>query len=72
MSFKKRFLAGSLAAVMTLGMATGCTTVRKSDLSDDYSTVVAATYGDENIYLDEVNYYLRNSQLTYEYFGAMY
>lgn len=72
MSFKKRFLAGSLAAVLTLGMATGCTTVRKSDLSDDYSTVVAATYGDENIYLDEVNYYLRNSQLMYEYYGAMY
>lgn len=72
MSFKKRFLAGSLAAVMTLGMVTGCTTVRKSDLSDDYSTVVAAAYGDENIYLDEVNYYLRNGQLTYEYFGAMY
>ncbi|MDY4969548.1 MAG: hypothetical protein SO101_04735 [Lachnospiraceae bacterium] len=72
MSFKKRFLAGSLAAVLTLGMATGCTTVRKSDLSDDYSTVVAATYGDENIYLDEVNYYLRNSQLMYEYYGAIY
>ncbi|MGN0294620.1 MAG: hypothetical protein ACI4D3_11530 [Lachnospiraceae bacterium] len=72
MSFKKRFLAGSLAAVMTLGMVTGCTTVRKSDLSDDYSTVVAATYGDENIYLDEVNYYLRNSQLMYEYYGALY
>lgn len=72
MSFKKRFLAGSLAAVLTLGMITGCTTVRKSDLSDDYSTVVAATYGDENIYLDEVNYYLRNSQLMYEYYGAMY
>lgn len=72
MSFTKRFLAGSLAAVLTLGMATGCTTVRKSDLSDDYSTVVAATYGDENIYLDEVNYYLRNSQLMYEYYGAIY
>ena len=72
MSFKKRFLAGSLAAVLTLGMATGCTTVRKSDLSDDYSTVVAAAYGDEDIYLDEVNYYLRNSQLMYEYYGSMY
>jgi foldase protein PrsA len=72
MSFKKRVLAASLAAVMTLGMTTGCTTVRKSDLSDDLSTVVAATYGDEKIYLDEVNYYLRNSQLSYEYFGTMY
>lgn len=71
MSFKKRFLAGALAAVMTLGMTTGCTTVRKSDLSDDYSTVAAATYGDETIYLDEVNYYLRNRQLMYEYYYSM-
>lgn len=72
MSFKKRFLAGSLAAVLALGMATGCTTVKKSDISDDYSQVVAATYGDEEIYLDEVNYYLRNRQLMYEFYGAMY
>lgn len=72
MSFRKRFLAGSLAAVMALGMMTGCTTVRKSDLSDDYSEVVAATYGDEKIYLDEVNYYLRNKQLMYEYYSAIY
>ena len=72
MSFRRRFLAGSLAAVMTLGMMTGCNTVRRSDLSDDYSQVVAATYGDEEIYLDEVNYYLRNRQLMYEYYGAMY
>ena len=72
MSFKKRFLAGSLAAVMTLGMVTGCTSVRKSDLSDDYSEVAAATYGDETIYLDEVNYYLRNKQFMYEYYYTMY
>lgn len=71
MSFMKRFLAGSLAAVLTIGMMAGCTTVRKSDLSDDLSQVVAATYGDEKIYLDEVNYYLRNSQIMYEYYGAM-
>ena len=43
MSFRKRLLAGSLAAALTVGMTTGCTTVRKSDLSDDYSEVVAAT-----------------------------
>lgn len=72
MSFAKRFLVGSLAAVMTLGMATGCTSVRKSDLSDDYSKVAAATYGDETIYLDEVNYYLRNRQFMYEYYYTMY
>lgn len=72
MSFKKRFLASSLAAVLTLGMATGCTTVKKSDISDDYSQVVAATYGDEEIYLDEVNYYLRNRQLMYEFYSSMY
>ncbi|MDO5411687.1 MAG: SurA N-terminal domain-containing protein [Lachnospiraceae bacterium] len=72
MSFKKRFLAGSLAAVMTLGMVTGCSTVKKSDLSDDYSEVTAATYGGEKIYLDEVNFYLRNSQMMYEYYGSMY
>lgn len=72
MSFKKRVLAASLAAVMTAGMTTGCTSVRKSDLSKDYSEIVAATYGNENIYLDEVNYILRNRQQMYEYYGAMY
>lgn len=68
---KKRFLAGVVAAVMVTGVMTGCSSVKKSDMGD-YSKVVAATYGDENIYLDEVNYYLRNAQYSYEYFGSMY
>ena len=72
MSLRKRILAASLAAVMTLGMTTGCSSVKQSDLSKDYSEIAAATYGSETIYLDEVNYYLRNAQLMYEYYGAMY
>lgn len=72
MSFKKRVLAASLAAVMALGMTTGCTSVRKSDLSKDYSEVVAASYGNDNVYLDEVNYILRERQRMYEYYGAIY
>ena len=72
MSLKNRILSGSLAAAMVLGLFTGCSTVKKSDLSKDYSEIVAATYGSEKIYLDEVNYNLRNRQLMYEYYGAMY
>lgn len=72
MSLKNRILSGSLAAAMVLGLFTGCSAVKKSDLSKDYSEIVAATYGSEKIYLDEVNYNLRNRQLMYEYYGAMY
>ncbi|MBQ9387533.1 MAG: hypothetical protein IJU01_02600 [Lachnospiraceae bacterium] len=32
----------------------------------DYKTVVAATYGDEEIMLDEVNYFLRKEQWSFE------
>ena len=72
MSSMKRALVGSLAAVMMLGSLTACGGVKKSELSDDYSKVVAATYGNENIYLDEVNFILRDRQYMYEYYSAMY
>lgn len=69
---KKRLLAGFLAATMTLSCFTGCTSVKKSDLDKDMKELVAATYGSDNIYLDEVNYYVRNTQYSYEYYYYMY
>lgn len=75
MSFRKRFLAGSLAVAMILASLSGCSdvsSVKKSDLSKDYSEIPAAAYDGKNIYLDEVNYYLRSRQIMYEYYGSMY
>lgn len=69
---KKRLLAGFLAATMTLSCFTACSTVKKSDLKGDMKDLVAATYGNDKIYLDEVNYYLRNNQISYEYYYSMY
>ena len=50
-------LAVLLAAVMMIGMFAGCGTS-----TADYSSTVVATYGDENIYMDEANFFLRYQQ----------
>ncbi|MBQ4045639.1 MAG: hypothetical protein II627_04240 [Lachnospiraceae bacterium] len=73
MKTTKKILAASLAAAMLAGSLTGCSSGgRRSDLEKDYSEVIAAQYGDENIYLDEINFLLRNEQLVYEYYYTMY
>ena len=54
-----RTLAAILSAALLMGTVTGCSGTVSME---DYSTTVAATYGDEEIYLDEVNFFLRYLQ----------
>ncbi len=60
----KKFTAILLAAVMLLS---GCGSKVSS-----YGTTVAATYGDRTIYMDEANFWLRLTQLNYNYYVQMY
>jgi|GEM_PF-1098781 len=57
-----------LAIVLGAGILAGCGTK-----AADYPTTVAATYGSENIYLDEANFMLRYTQWAQEgYYWDMY
>lgn len=62
--FAKKLLAAALAAVLSVSVLAGCSSSVKPE---DYANTVVATYGDEKIYLDEVNMYLRAEQYYYEY-----
>lgn len=64
MKVAKKLLAVALAAVLSVSVLAGCGTSVKPE---NYGTTVVATYGDENIYLDEANMYLRSEQYYYEY-----
>ena len=64
MKVAKKLLAAVLAAVLSVSVLAGCGTSVKPE---DYDTTVVATYGDEKIYLDEANMYLRAEQYYYEY-----
>lgn len=61
--FVKNMLAGAMAAVLAVSVLTGCSSSVKPA---DYATTVVATLGDEKIYLDEANMYLRSNQYYYE------
>ena len=61
----KRVLALGTSAALCATALTGCYTTVKDD---NYDTTVVATFGDENIYLTEVNYYLKMLQVTYDYY----
>jgi foldase protein PrsA len=54
-----------LAAVLILS---GCAV----QTGDDYSQLVVATYGDQNIYLDEANFKIRGTQYMYEMIYSSY
>jgi len=57
-----------LAVVLGAGILAGCGTK-----AADYPTTVVATYGSENIYLDEANFMLRYTQWAQEaYYWDMY
>lgn len=61
----KKKLTAALAAALAVGTMAGC----GSTSLDKYPSTVAATYGSENIYLDEANFFLRYQQWVQE---AMY
>lgn len=59
----KRIAAVALGLGLAVSALTGCSSAVKTE---DYSTTVVATLGDENIYLDEAVMYLRMDQNYYE------
>ena len=70
MNIKIKVVSLLLAVIMVAGVFGGCSKIGGVN-TDDYSKVVVATYGDKNIYLDEVNFFARNSQYVYEsYYGT--
>ena len=69
MKVAKKLLAVALAAVLSVSVLAGCGTSVKPE---NYGTTVVATYGDEQIFLDEANMYLRAEQYYYEYMYVYY
>ncbi len=64
-----RKIAVLLAVILTVGSTAGC----GSSSVGDYATTVVATYGDEKIYLDEANFWLRYQQWMNEaYYWDLY
>ena len=61
--FLKRLLTAACVFTLASSVLAGCS---GSVNPDDYGTTVVATLGDEQIYLDEANYYLRSEQYYYE------
>lgn len=68
----KKGMATLLAAVLTAGTAAGCAVSMS-----EYASTPALIYGDETVYLDEANFWLRYQQwvmesqygLLYQYYG---
>lgn len=65
MSKATKAMAVAMTAAMAAGSLAGCGGVSM----DKYASTVVATYGNEDIYLDEANFFLRYQQWTQE---AMY
>ncbi len=64
----KKGMAALLAAVLTAGTAAGC-----AASMSEYGTTPALTYGDQTVYLDEANFWLRYEQWLMEsQYGTMY
>lgn len=63
MRLLKRASALMLGAVLAIAMFSGCSA---SISKDDYASTVVATWGDENVYLSEANFYIRRIQYYYE------
>lgn len=61
--FLRNTLTAALAAVMAVSVLAGCSSTVKPE---NYGTTVVATLGDEKIYLDEANFYLKSDQYYYE------
>lgn len=73
MKIGKRVAAGFLAAALTIGTLTGCSSSLRGVKKEDYPMLTAAVYGNQEIPLSEVSYYLRNIQYFYEMiYGSYY
>ena len=69
-SVLKRGITAFLALALVIGVFAGCS--RTSSEIADYASTVVATYGDENIYLDEANFYARLQQYYSEALYSAY
>ncbi len=59
-----------LSAALGAAALTGCS---GRLTAEDYATTVVATFGDQDIYLNEVNFYLKMMQVTYDsYYDYFY
>lgn len=64
----KKYTAAALTALMTAGLLGGCAQMNINDAS----AKVVATYGDENIYLDEATFMAKYNQYQMEaYYGPI-
>lgn len=64
----KKGMAAALAAVFTVGTAAGC-----AASMSEYAETPALVYGEETVYLDEANFWLRYQQWVMEsQYGLMY
>ena len=66
----KRSVVFALALALAVGAFAGCK--RTPSKITDYASTVVATYGDENIYLDEANFYARLQQYYSEAIYSSY
>jgi trigger factor/foldase protein PrsA len=70
MKSTKRALALTLGTAIGVTALTGC---YSRVTSDNYETTVVATFGDQKVYLNEVNFYLKMLQVTYDsYYDYFY
>lgn len=66
----KRAASLCLCAALGVTALTGC---RSEVTAENYDTTVVATFGDQDIYLNEVNFYLKMLQVTYDsYYDYFY
>ena len=72
MSRMKKAAACLLAAALMIGSLAGCSSSLRGVKKEDYPALTAATYGDQEICLGEVNFYLRNLQYVYEMIYGTY
>ena len=70
--FITKTIAAAAATVMLAGALTGCSTGSRNLTLDQYGQAVAATMGEDQIYLDEVNFYARYNQWQTEAFYGLY
>ena len=61
--FCKKMWAAAAVFVLAVSLLAGCGSAVKPEA---YATTPVATVGEETIYLDEANFYLRSDQYYYE------